>query len=66
MDTFKTKRGTDMNKIKTEWLSLVEDENISPDKILIMMNTDKRSSCLSKTEKNGKYKNSKGQARTSG
>ena len=31
-----------MNKIKQEWLRLVEDEEISPDHILLMMNADKR------------------------
>ena len=45
-----------MNKIKSEWLRLVEDEHISPNKILIMMNADKRKSCLSKIKKFGKYK----------
>jgi superfamily I DNA/RNA helicase len=45
-----------MNKIKTEWLRLVNEEGISPDKILLMMNTDKRNSCISKTNAFGRFK----------
>lgn len=53
-----------MNKIKSEWLRLVEEEGISPDKILLMMNADKRKSCLSNTKKFGKYKIESLQGRT--
>jgi len=45
-----------MNKIRAEWLRLVEVENISPSNILLMMNADKRNSCLNNTLKFGKYK----------
>ena len=45
-----------MNKIKTEWMRLVEEENIRPDQIVLMMNANKRESCLAKTTKFGKYK----------
>ncbi|WP_340111022.1 nuclease-related domain-containing DEAD/DEAH box helicase [Maribellus mangrovi] len=45
-----------MNKIKAEWLHLVEEENISPNKILLMMNADKRKSCLANTKKFDRYK----------
>lgn len=45
-----------MNKIKEEWLRLVEEENVSPGQILLMMNANKKNSCLSDTKKFGKYK----------
>lgn len=45
-----------MNLIRSEWLTLVENENISPDRILLMMNADKRNSCLANTKQFGRYK----------
>ena len=45
-----------MNKIKTEWLRLVEKEEISPDKIVIMMNANKRDSCLNRTRSFNRYR----------
>jgi hypothetical protein len=44
-----------MNHIKNEWLRLVNEDKISPDRILLIMNTDKRQSCLSNTKKFGKF-----------
>ena len=40
-------------KILNEIKSLVEDRNIAPDKILILLNTDKGRSCLAETKKVG-------------
>ncbi len=45
-----------MNKIKSEWLRLIEEENINPDQIVLMMNANKRESCLANVKKFGKYK----------
>lgn len=44
-----------MNKVKNEWLRLVDEEGIEPHRILIMMNTDRKSSCLANIKKFGKY-----------
>ena len=44
-----------LNKIKDEWLRLVEVENISPDRIVLMFNAQKRESCIGATRKFGKY-----------
>ena len=45
-----------MNKIKALWLDLIEKEGISPDQIVIMMNANKRESCLASIKAFGKYK----------
>lgn len=45
-----------MNKIKEEWLYLVEKEGVAPNQIVLMMNAHKRASCLNNTKKFGKYK----------
>lgn len=45
-----------MNKIKNEWLRLVEEEGLKPDQIIIMMNANKKESCLNKITKFNKYK----------
>lgn len=45
-----------MNKLKREWLYLVEEQQIKPEQIVLMMNAHKRESCLAKTTKFGKYK----------
>lgn len=44
-----------LNKIKDEWRRLVEEENISPDRIVLMFNTLKKESCIGNTRKFGKY-----------
>ena len=44
-----------LNKIKDEWLRLVEQESINPDKIVLMFNALKRESCIGNTRKFGKY-----------
>lgn len=44
-----------LNKIKDEWLRLVEEENINPDRIVLMFNAQKRESCIGATRKFGKY-----------
>lgn len=45
-----------MNKIKHEWIRLVEEEGLRPDQIVLMMNAHKRASCLNNVKKFGKYK----------
>jgi ribosomal protein L19E len=44
-----------LNLIKEHWLHLVEQEGISPDRIVLMFNSPKKDSCIGSTRKLGKY-----------
>lgn len=44
-----------MNLIKNEWLRLVEEEEVRPDQILIMMNATRKESCLANVKKFGRF-----------
>jgi DNA helicase IV len=44
-----------LNLIKQHWLQLVEQEGISPDRIVLMFNSPKKDSCIGSTRKLGKY-----------
>ncbi|MCH6198616.1 AAA family ATPase [Aquiflexum sp. LQ15W] len=44
-----------LNLIKETWLHLVEQEGISPDRIVLMFNSLKKDSCIGSTRKLGKY-----------